>query len=282
MNHLRSWFLMPAITLSAVLAIHAAVQLSADWRMGWLGALLANAPLPLFMIDLMTGRHARTAAIPPLWLTLSSLGFVLSSAAPWLFGDPLVCAASAGMGLALLVLYLFWYSVLDRRHDGALRIGRPLPSFALIDLAGAAVDSRRFEGKPTLWMFYRGNWCPLCMAQIREVAAQWRSLADLGIEVLLVSPQPQTHSQSLAHRFDAPMQFLVDAGGDAARRLGILAQNGLPKGMEVLGYDSDTVMPTVILTDADGSIVYLHAADNYRVRPSIETLLEVARSHLSD
>ena len=64
--------------------------------------------------------------------------------------------------------------------------------------------------------------------------------------------------------------FLTDEGNRAARTLGIESPNGIPMGMQVLGYASDTVLPTVILTNAQGEIVFADQTDNYRVRPEPE------------
>ncbi len=89
----------------------------------------------------------------------------------------------------------------------------------------------------------------------------------MGLSVVLISPQSAAKSQNLANKFDLPMTFLRDRGNIAAKQLGILHQWGTPMGMQVLGYDSDTVMPTVILTDERGTIVYSDQTDNYRVRP---------------
>jgi hypothetical protein len=50
---------------------------------------------------------------------------------------------------------------------------------------------------------------------------------------------------------------------------------GLPFGMQLLGYDSDTVMPTVIITDDEGKIIFADLTDNYRVRPEPETFMRV-------
>ena len=33
--------------------------------------------------------------------------------------------------------------------------------------------------------------------------------------------------------------------------------------MQLLGYDSDTVLPTVIITDQGGRILWAHETDNY-------------------
>ncbi len=145
----------------------------------------------------------------------------------------------------------------------------------MVDNNGRTLSSGSFSGQPALWLFYRGNWCPLCMAQIEEVAERYRELAARGVEVLLVSPQPAEHSRKLAARFDVPMRFLVDPGNRAARALGILAADGVPLGMQMFGYDTETVLPTVLLVDAEGRILWSDQTDNYRIRPEPETFLAV-------
>lgn len=130
-------------------------------------------------------------------------------------------------------------------------------------------------------MFYRGNWCPLCVAQVRELAERYRELADFGASVVLVSPQPQQESASLSKRFDAPMTFVTDPGNKAARMLGIAHDGGLPIGMEMFGYDQDTVLPTVIITDNNNRILWVDETNNYRVRPEPQLFLDVLQSSLS-
>ena len=63
------------------------------------------------------------------------------------------------------------------------------------------VSSKSFLGKPTAFVFIRGNWCPLCVAQVRELAADYQSLAARGIEVALIAPQPLAETRALAERF---------------------------------------------------------------------------------
>jgi len=88
------------------------------------------------------------------------------------------------------------------------------------------------------------------MAQIREVAGEYRALAEKGVEVMLISSQPSENTADLAKKFDAPMTFLTDVDNQMAKKLAIVDENGLPMGLQALGYDSDTVMPTVLITDA--------------------------------
>jgi hypothetical protein len=56
---------------------------------------------------------------------------------------------------------------------------------------------------------------------------------------------------------------MTDRGSEAAARLGIREQAGLPAGC-MLGYDSDVPRPTVFIT-APGGAIYLHCdlASNY-------------------
>ena len=117
------------------------------------------------------------------------------------------------------------------------------------------------------------------MAQIKEVAASYQALEKLGVSVFLVSPQPEKHTKALAKKFNVNYHFMIDEGNQAASLLGIDAKHGTPKGMEVLGYDSDTVLPTAILTDQNGHILFTDQTDNYRVRPEPDTFLRVFTEH---
>ncbi len=93
--------------------------------------------------------------------------------------------------------------------------------------------------------------------------------------MILVSPQPHKYTASLAKKFQVGFHFLVDKGNQVAQQLNILSKNGLPFGFQALGYDSDTVMPTIIITDKNGKILFADLTDNYRVRPEPSTFLKV-------
>ncbi|WP_432745901.1 hypothetical protein ABXJ76_08185 [Methylobacter sp. G7] len=70
--------------------------------------------------------------------------------------------------------------------------------------------------------------------------------------------------------------FNTDEGNAAARALGIAQAHGLPMGMQIMGYDSETVLPTVVIT---GKVIWTHETDNYRIRPEPDVYLEVLRRH---
>ena len=275
---LKSIYVMVYIMGANAIAMWSIYQLyTGGIGFGWAGVLLAWLPGALFFnyITLTQSLPRTTANLPVLSFLILS-GAVLTIIGwgqnPEAGPLPLVLGITGVLGWSL---YLFWYSRYAGREGTELRPGNPLPEFTLEDEEGRKVNSRQLLGNPALFLFYRGNWCPLCMAQIKEIAAQYKQLADHGVQIVLISPQPHKHTQKLAQRFEVPFIYLVDAGNKVARQLKLLAQNGLPFGMQLLGYDSDTVMPTVVITDAEGKIIFADLTDNYRVRPEPETFMRV-------
>jgi len=245
----------------------------------WGGVLLVTAPFVIIIGWLMVFRNiARTSARLPMLSVLGTTGVVLASWGYTQGGSPEapLLAITAWIGF---MLYAYWYSSFGRQPSDQLQIGNSLPNFELTDVAGRKVSSSSFSDKPTIWIFHRGNWCPLCMAQIKELVTQYKELQSQGIRIALISPQPHKNTIALAKRFAVPFDFLTDGGNRAAHTLGIDHPVGLPMGMQLLGYDSDTVLPTVIITDTGGRILWAHETDNYRVRPEPGVYLAVLREH---
>jgi len=98
----------------------------------------------------------------------------------------------------------------------------------------------------------------------------------MGITVALISPQPDVHTKKLAGLHDVPFHFLIDAGNKLAEALGIAAEHGVPVGVPG-GYAPDTVMPTLVVTNASGTIIFSDQTDNYRVRPEPDVFLAILR-----
>jgi peroxiredoxin len=272
MNNWRGYFVLPAIAICCLVVFSASSRLGQQWSAGWLGALLAGSSFLLVMGYLMLARVARTSRYLPVPFAIAVLGLGLA----------LFDAVSSGaiealgwsvVGAGIFFLYIFWYSSLGQRQNQLLMVTEALPDFDLETLDGATFPSARFRTQASLLLFFRGNWCPLCMAQIKELSGHYQELEKLGVQIALISPQPQRHSIALARR---------DAGGAAARLLGIFHPRGLPAGMEPLGYEADTVMPTLVITDANGQVIFLDQTDNYRLRPEPEVFIDIAKKHLSD
>ncbi len=276
MNKLKSIFIIAINLAAAANSIYALIRLfNEGFSLAWLGVALSALAVGGYFANLYLYRTPRTSPrltgmslIVGAGVILAIIGAFMDAANSWR-----VIIYSLLM-LILWLIYDLWYSHLSRGSNNSLCVGNMLPPFTLQDEAGNTVNSDAFRGQPALFMFYRGNWCPLCMAQIREVAAAYRDLAQRGVQVALISPQPHEHTRRLAQKFDVPFRFLVDVGNQAARQLHIAHENGVPAGFGVMGYAAETVFPTVIITDASGKIILADLTDNYRLRPEPQTFLQ--------
>lgn len=272
MDSLKRFFVTPYFAAQVVVVIYSAVKLTeVGIFSAWLGSLMATLPAAMLFGFIMLGSQARTSENLPLVWICGVFGSVLAWYLPAESLLPFVFASL--IGLAGGVLYVFWYSRYGGRDASVLSIGKTLPSFTLYDENGKPVTSSEIIQTPALLMFFRGNWCPLCMAQINEIAEQYRELDQRGVKVYLISPQSEENTQQLASKFSVPLNFLIDRNLNVARELRIAVDDAVPLGIR--GYEPDSIMPTVIMTDAKGEIIFADLTDNYRVRPEPNTFLKI-------
>jgi len=265
------------IYMIANLVLFAATLRSARRRspVAVLGGIAAHgAPLLVFG-SLYTRHRGRTSTSLPLLRVAVAAGAITS-----LHGREGRLRRVAGTVLASVLgteLFIRWESRLGRSESADLSVGRRLPDdLTFVELDRGPVAIAELRGRPVALFFYRGNWCPLCVAQVHEMAQRWRELEQIGVHVVLISSQNDEQTRELAERFDVNFRYCTDPGMTAARRLGLVHENGVPVGM--LGYEPDTVFPTVLVLDADGRIVFSDQTDNYRVRPEPETILAALRA----
>ncbi len=276
MNQLpRSLFIGIYPVISLVGVVLSVLHLKSGFTLSGLALLLTAAPMTIFLLQLFLTDIARTGRFLPLFF-ITALGglliliYDLSIGVNFGWIQTLCIICLLGWGL-----YIFWYSVFPDRYTEKLAVGQRLLDFELEDVSGRAVSSKTFRGTRNIFLFYRGNWCPLCTTQIKELAARYKRLEAQQIQTHLISPQSHKQTLSIAKKYKVDFNYWIDRENKAAKTLGIFAKNGLPFGLQVLGYESDTVLPTVVMTDEKGQIVYADQTSNYRVRPEPEVFLEV-------
>lgn len=275
---LKSRMMMPLLSLAMLIALAGFVMLVVRFgAIEWLGVSLASGTLPAYLILVVnSGKIARTSARLPLVQLFAAIGLGLAAfpvlskgapGAPWAYLPPGLALA----GYLVMQWYIWVYSRYGRKAGVAIVRGQPLPDVSFATLSGDDISISDLRGSKALLVFYRGNWCPLCMAQLREVRARADALA--GVKVKFISNQSAAHSRKLADQLDLPdhMEMLVDTDLKAAATLSIVDAGGTPSG--ITGYPADTVMATVIALDEQGRVIFGDETDNYRVRPHPDTFL---------
>jgi len=184
---------------------------------------------------------------------------------------------SAWTGLIAVLLIAAGFFIYYRKHGARpvpeqLRPGQPLPDFAARDEAGNPLYTRDLLGTPVVMIFVRGNWCPFCSRQVKNLTAYYKDIVDLGAKLIFVTPRPQETTRRVARFFDVDFEFWLDESLAATRSLGLLLESAVPKDY-YREYGSDTIWPTSLVIDDEGIIRYVELSKHIIDRPNPKTLL---------
>ncbi len=271
---MKRWFISLYLLALLALLITGALMLArpAVPLLAPLGLIVAAAGPLGFFGWLFAARPARTDRHPVLVSAIAGLGAVLAAAAVYRYGEAWNPYLAGGIFVLVgWMVYVRWYSVQPVTPNAPVP-GQPLPPFTLETEDGASIEPDALRGRPAVLVFYRGNWCPLCVAQIKELAAAWRDITDRAT-LWFISNQGRAQTRAIAAKFDLPGAFLRDPDGLAARTLGLHAPGATPAGLDLLGYPRDAAVPTTIVIDAEGIVRFIDVADNYRLRPDPDAYL---------
>jgi peroxiredoxin len=278
-NRLKSIFIVALVTYAVIVTAVGIIAISqGEGRSLWLGVTVSGATISLFFARLYLVRVPRTS--PGL------MGFTISIFATTMYSifqsyDQQVASFAPILGMLCLAGwagYVAWYSELGDRSKDKIKEAKRLPKINLEDYDGKKLSSDDWKGEKRLVIFYRGNWCPICTAQVKELTDFEKQFDELGVKITLISPQSHEKSRNHAKRVGMNFDFLVDVDNRAAKALGILHENGLPTGFQVLGYETDVPKPTTFVLDENGKVIFADLTTNYRLRTKPEDILEALKA----
>ena len=158
----------------------------------------------------------------------------------------------------------------------ALRRGQPLPDFHAVDENGNPVRSTQLHGTAAVILFVRGNWCPFCSSQVENLTVHYKDIIDLGARLILVTPKPLETTKRVAKFFEVEFDFWLDDELTVTKQLGLLQESGVPKDHRK-EYGDDTIWPTALVVDRNGTIRYVELSKFIADRPNPKTLLRELR-----
>lgn len=188
------------------------------------------------------------------------------------------------VALAILVAAAIAISQLrskGRTVPAILRRGKPLPDFVAADESGDPVRSTELHGSPVVMLFVRGSWCPFCSSQVADLSVHYKDIVDLGARLILVTPKPLETTRRVAEFFEVEFDFWLDADLAVAKQLGLLLEAGVPEEHQK-EYGEDTVWPTALVVDRNGTIIYSSLSKAISDRPDPKTLVQHLRTALAD
>jgi peroxiredoxin len=188
--------------------------------------------------------------------------------------------------LLLLVLILNTVTVTAQVPQNAedispLLIGETLPEAMLLDEDGKSIHlNEEIAKKKTVLVFYRGGWCPYCNMQLASLADAEAEILKLGYQIIAVSPddyknlKPSVEKNKMNYKLysDADASFIKNIGigfRPSERTVSYIAKKTVGKTTEVLP------VPTVLVLNTKGEILFEYISPNYKQRISPELLLAV-------
>lgn len=132
-----------------------------------------------------------------------------------------------------------------------LRIGDPAPDFTLPGVDGDAVRSwtlSELRGQPVVLVFYPGDGTPVCTRQLVTYTDEIAAFADVGAQVLALSPQSvASHQEFAAANGGFAFPLLADEQKAVGHAYGIVGPLGFYR-------------RSVFVVAPDGTVGWIHRA----------------------
>ena len=149
----------------------------------------------------------------------------------------------------------------------ASNAGKPAPDFTLKDQDGNDFSLASQRGRKVLIVFYRGHWCPYCMAQLKDLAANKARFDKLNVRIVAISVDTLEMTRKV-YETAVNRQFpvLSDPELRVIRAYGLFQEKGINK--------ADIAIRTSVLVDEKGIEVFRRVSATAADIPKSEELLE--------
>jgi peroxiredoxin len=209
---------------------------------------------------------------------VASAGAALLGLAAFVVGTSVAGGIAAAVavvaGLAFLALYR---ASGQARLTPAVAVGRSVVDFTARDDAGQPFDLARLRGRPFLLKFFRGHWCPYCVAELRRWEEMRPELDARGIVIVTVCADTAEQIRQGRRRHGLRATMLPDPDLAITDRYHLRnPKNFAPKP----GLIIPLPIPTTILVDGDGIVCWIDQATDYMHRSDPPRVLAAIRETL--
>lgn len=173
------------------------------------------------------------------------------------------------------------------KEANGLVIGEKVNDFKGIDQNGNSVQLTELlkKGKVVV-VFYRGQWCPICMPHIKKLQDSLDRIKEKGASVVLISPERQENIQKTILKTNVTIPILYDKDYMIMK---VFDVHFIPnKGLRILyntllmadlknaqSDNSQTLpVPATYVIDQNATIIWRHFNRDYKKRSKIKDILE--------
>ena len=166
----------------------------------------------------------------------------------------------------------------DRANDiSPLLNGETIPNETLVNSKNESIKLYSIlEEKPTVLVFYRGGWCPYCNLQLGWLAQAEKEIIKLGFQIVAISPESYENIEPTVSSNEIHYKVFSDPMGNLIKKMGIAFKlnEGTKQYISSKGPIADVLpVPSVMIVNARGEILFEYINPNYKIRISKGLLL---------
>lgn len=166
-----------------------------------------------------------------------------------------------------------------------LHINDSAPVFTAMDQNGKSVSLRKLlmDG-PVVLVFYRGQWCPHCNKQLKNLEDSLSFIKAKGATVIAITPEKPESITKTIEKTKASYSIVFDEGLKIMKNYDVAFAVDTKTIERYKGYGIDfdqangsnganLPVPALFIIGKDGKIIYRHFDTNYTKRASITEVL---------
>ncbi len=185
-----------------------------------------------------------------------------------------------------ILIVVACFLVLQVSAQIGLENGGQAPEFVAKDNSGKTLDLKRLlkSHKAVVLFFYRGQWCPYCNKQIKELQDSLQLLTGKGAYVIGVTPETGENINKTIDKTHASFSIIQDDGYKIMKAYDVnyTVNDAMMARMKTYGIDleknngnTDHVLPVpaTYVIDRSGKIIFVHFDKDYTKRASVSSIL---------
>ena len=185
----------------------------------------------------------------------------------------------------LIVNFFFLQAQIPENPEdiSPMLIGEILPNSSLMDQNGEIINFNDIiKEKPTVLVFYRGGWCPYCNLQLSGLVNSEEEIIKLGYQIVAISPDDYKNITPTISEGKVKYNVFSDPGGKFIQQIGLAfkasARTKEYISKKTIGETTNILpVPTVLIIDTKGEILFEYISPNYKKRITPELLIAVLK-----
>ncbi|MRI02415.1 redoxin domain-containing protein [Kriegella sp. EG-1] len=161
-----------------------------------------------------------------------------------------------------------------------LAVGDKAPDFILPNALGKKVSlSNALKDGIVIVKFYRGEWCPICNLDLREVQKNLPKIKSYGASLFAISPQSPDSALTIKEKNELDFEVLSDANQKVIKAYNLQFDPGEDyhkrRDLTKLNGDGSTTLPVpaTFIINTNSVIEAAHIEANYTKRMSVSEII---------